>query len=118
SGQGEEQGDPLSWLSYTSAATIGNKIQNYSTTSIEAPNISATPEHPVPDMISEVSSSQTNNLDNPQPDNLDNPQPNNLDENNADDIQDSTSEILQEHKEEVPRKYVLSPRSNRGVPPK
>nr|GFA03226.1 putative copia-type protein [Tanacetum cinerariifolium] len=47
-------------------------------------------------MISEVSSSQTNNLDNPQPDNLD--------ENNADDIQDSTSDILQEHEEEVPRK--------------
>nr|GEX93040.1 LL-diaminopimelate aminotransferase, chloroplastic-like [Tanacetum cinerariifolium] len=74
-----EQGDPLSWLSYTSAATIGNEIQNHSTTSAEAPNISATPEHPVPDMISEVSSSQPNNLDNPQPDNLD--------ENNADDIQ-------------------------------
>nr|GFB27664.1 hypothetical protein [Tanacetum cinerariifolium] len=50
--------------------------------------------------------------------NLDNPQPDNLDENNADDIQDSTSEILQEHEEEVPRKYVLSPRSSRGVPPK
>nr|GFD16400.1 putative reverse transcriptase, RNA-dependent DNA polymerase [Tanacetum cinerariifolium] len=64
---------------------------NYSTTSTEAPNISVTPEHPVPDMISEVSSSETNNLDNPQPDNLN--------ENNADDIQDSTSEILQEHKE-------------------
>nr|GFA60010.1 putative ribonuclease H-like domain-containing protein [Tanacetum cinerariifolium] len=108
--KGEEQGDPLSWLSYTSAATIGNEIQNHSTTSTEAPNISATPEHPVPDMISEVSSSQTNNLDNPQPDNLD--------ENNVDDIQDSTSEILQEHEEEVPRKYVLPPRSNRGVPPK
>nr|GEY93165.1 putative reverse transcriptase, RNA-dependent DNA polymerase [Tanacetum cinerariifolium] len=61
-------------------------------------------------MISEVSSSQTNNLDNSQPDNLD--------ENNADDIQDSTSEILQEHEEEVLRKYVLPPRSNRGVPPK
>nr|GEV49902.1 putative ribonuclease H-like domain-containing protein [Tanacetum cinerariifolium] len=91
-----EQGDPLSWLSYTSAATIGNEIQNHSTTSAEAPNISATPEHPVPDMIYEVSSSQPNNLDNPQPDNLD--------ENNADDIQDSTSEILQEHEEEMPRK--------------
>nr|GFB88113.1 putative reverse transcriptase, RNA-dependent DNA polymerase [Tanacetum cinerariifolium] len=75
-GQGEEQGDPLSWLSYTSAATIGNEIQNHSTTSTEAPNISATPEHPVPDMISE------------------------------------------EHEEEVPRKYVLPPRPNRGVPPK
>nr|GFC85014.1 hypothetical protein [Tanacetum cinerariifolium] len=99
--------DPLSWLSYTSAATIGNKIQNHSTTSAEAPNISATPEHLVPGMISEVSSSQPNNLDNPQPDNLD--------ENNADDIQDSTSEISQEHEEEVPRKYVLPPRSNRGV---
>nr|GFA67783.1 putative reverse transcriptase, RNA-dependent DNA polymerase [Tanacetum cinerariifolium] len=59
-----------------------------------------------------------NNLDNPQPDNLDNPQPDNLDENNADDIQDSTSKILQEHEEEVPRKYVLPSRSNRGVPPK
>nr|GEY88134.1 hypothetical protein [Tanacetum cinerariifolium] len=81
-----------------------------STTSTEALNINATPEHPVPDMISEVSSSQPNNLDNPQPDNLD--------ENNAEDIQDSTSEILQEHEEEVPRKYVLPPRSNRGVPPK
>nr|GEY36994.1 hypothetical protein [Tanacetum cinerariifolium] len=80
------------------------------TTSTEAPNISATPEHPVPDMISEVSSSQTNNLDNPQPDNLD--------ENNTDDIQDSTSEILQEHEEEVPRKYILLPRSNKGVPSK
>nr|GEZ94248.1 putative ribonuclease H-like domain-containing protein [Tanacetum cinerariifolium] len=66
------------------------------TTSTEAPNISATPEHPVLDMISEVSSSQTNNLDNPQPDNLD--------ENNADDIHDSTSKILEEHEEEVPRK--------------
>nr|GEZ71705.1 retrovirus-related Pol polyprotein from transposon TNT 1-94 [Tanacetum cinerariifolium] len=76
SGQGEEQGDPLSWLSYTSAATIGNEIQNYSTTSTEAPNISATPKHPVPDMISK------------------------------------------EHEEEVPRKYVLPPRSNRGVSPK
>nr|GEV92049.1 ribonuclease H-like domain-containing protein [Tanacetum cinerariifolium] len=96
SGQGEEQGDPLSWLSYTSAATIRNEIQNYSTTSAEALNISATPKHPVLDMISEVSSSQPNNLDNPQPDNLD--------ENNADDIQDPTSEILQEHEEEVPRK--------------
>nr|GEU43753.1 putative reverse transcriptase, RNA-dependent DNA polymerase [Tanacetum cinerariifolium] len=53
SGQEEEQGDPLSWLSYTSASTIGNEIQNHSTTSAEAPNISATPEHPVPDMISE-----------------------------------------------------------------
>nr|GFD03714.1 hypothetical protein [Tanacetum cinerariifolium] len=74
SGQGEEQGAPLSWLSYTSAATIGNEIQNHSTTSTEAPNISATPKHSVPDMISEVSSSQMNNLDNPQPDNLDNPQ--------------------------------------------
>nr|GEZ21422.1 putative ribonuclease H-like domain-containing protein [Tanacetum cinerariifolium] len=95
SGQGEEQCDPLSWLSYTSADTIGNEIQNHSTTSAEALNISATPEHPVPDMIYEVSSSQPNNLDNPQPDNLD--------ENNADDIQDSTSEILQEHEEEVPR---------------
>nr|GEW85339.1 ribonuclease H-like domain-containing protein [Tanacetum cinerariifolium] len=42
----------------------------------------------------------------------------NFDENNADDIQDFTSEILQEHKEEVPRKYVLPLRSNRGVPPK
>nr|GFC96813.1 hypothetical protein [Tanacetum cinerariifolium] len=105
-GQGEEQ---LSWLSYTSAATIGNKIQNHSTTSTEA-NISATPEHPIPDMISEVSSSQPNNLDNPQPDNLD--------ENNAKDIQDSTSETLQEHEEEAPRKYVLPPRSNRRVPPK
>nr|GEU33583.1 putative ribonuclease H-like domain-containing protein [Tanacetum cinerariifolium] len=94
-------------VSYTLAATIGNKIQNHSTTSAEAPNIS---EHPVPDMISEVSSSQPNNLDNPQPDNLD--------ENNADNIQDSTSEILQEHKEEVSRKYVLPPRSNIGVPPK
>nr|GFD31071.1 ribonuclease H-like domain-containing protein [Tanacetum cinerariifolium] len=61
-------------------------------------------------MISEVSSSQPNNLDNPQPDNLD--------ENNAEDIQDSTPEILQEHEEEVPRKYVLRPRLNRGVPPK
>nr|GFC41070.1 putative ribonuclease H-like domain-containing protein [Tanacetum cinerariifolium] len=81
-----------------------------STTSAEAPNISVTPEHPVPDMISEVSSSQPNNFDNPQPDNLD--------ENNRDDIQDSTSEILQEHEDEVPRKYVLPPRSNRGVPPK
>nr|GEY86312.1 ribonuclease H-like domain-containing protein [Tanacetum cinerariifolium] len=60
SGQGEEQGDLLSWLSYTSTATIGNEIQNHSTTSTEAPNISATPEHPVPDMISEESSSQTN----------------------------------------------------------
>nr|GEY24823.1 putative ribonuclease H-like domain-containing protein [Tanacetum cinerariifolium] len=110
SGQGEVQGDPLSWLSYTSAATIGNEIQNHSTTSAEAPNISATSEHPVPNMISEVSSSQPNNLDNPQPDNLD--------ENNADDIQDSTSEILHEHEEEVPRKHVLPPRSNRGVPPK
>nr|GFC16272.1 hypothetical protein [Tanacetum cinerariifolium] len=89
-----------------------------STTSTEAPNISAIPEHPVPDMISKVSSSQTNNLDNPQPDNLDNPQPDNFDENNADDIQDSTFKILQEHEEEVPRKYVLPPRSNRGVPPK
>nr|GFA21671.1 putative reverse transcriptase, RNA-dependent DNA polymerase [Tanacetum cinerariifolium] len=58
----------------------------------------------VPDMISEVSSSQKNNLDNPQPDNLDNPQRDNLDENNADDIQDSTFEILQEHEEEVTRK--------------
>nr|GFB96923.1 hypothetical protein [Tanacetum cinerariifolium] len=113
-----EQGDLLSWLSYTSVATIGNEIQNHSTTSTETPNISATSEHLVPDMIPEVSSSQTNNLDNPQPDNLDNPQPDNLDENNADDIQDSTSEILQEHEEEVPRKYVLPPRSNRGVPPK
>nr|GFB46015.1 ribonuclease H-like domain-containing protein [Tanacetum cinerariifolium] len=53
SGQGEEQGDPLSWLSYTSAATIGNEIQNHNTTSAEAPNINATPEHPVLDMISE-----------------------------------------------------------------
>nr|GEY49565.1 putative RNA-directed DNA polymerase [Tanacetum cinerariifolium] len=69
SGQGEEQGDPLSWLSYTSAATIGNEIQNHSTTSAEAPNISATPEHP-------------------------------------------------EHEEEVPRNYVLTPRSKRGVSPK
>nr|GEX29089.1 putative ribonuclease H-like domain-containing protein [Tanacetum cinerariifolium] len=86
SGKREEQGDPLSWLSYTSAATIGNEIQNHSTTSTKAPNISVTPEHPVPDMISEVSSSQTNNLDNPQPDNLD--------ENNVDDIQNSTSKIL------------------------
>nr|GFB80307.1 hypothetical protein [Tanacetum cinerariifolium] len=94
SGQEEEQGDLLSWLSYTSAATIGNEIQNYSTTSAEAPNIIATPKHLVPDMISEVSSSQPNNLDNPQP--------YNLDENNADDIQDPTFEILQEHKEEVP----------------
>nr|GFB02979.1 putative ribonuclease H-like domain-containing protein [Tanacetum cinerariifolium] len=42
SGLGEEQ---LSWLRYTSAATIGNEIQNHSTTSTEA-NISATPEHP------------------------------------------------------------------------
>nr|GEZ53858.1 hypothetical protein [Tanacetum cinerariifolium] len=75
-GQREEQGDPLSWLSYTLATTIGNEIQNHSTTSTEAPNISATPEHPVPDMISE------------------------------------------EHEEEVPRKYVLLPRSNRGVLPK
>nr|GEZ85214.1 putative reverse transcriptase, RNA-dependent DNA polymerase [Tanacetum cinerariifolium] len=80
-------------------ATIGNEIQNHSTTSTEAPNISATPEHSVLDMISEVSSSQTNNLDKPQPDNLDNPHPDNLDENNADDIQDSTFEILQEHEE-------------------
>nr|GFB80986.1 putative ribonuclease H-like domain-containing protein [Tanacetum cinerariifolium] len=63
-----------------------------------------------------VSSSQTNNLDNPQPDNLDNPQLDNLDETNADDIQDSTSKILQEHEEDVPRKYVLPSRSNRGVP--
>nr|GFD27875.1 hypothetical protein [Tanacetum cinerariifolium] len=54
----------------------------------------------------------------PQPDNLDNPKPDNLDENNADDIQDSTSKFLQEHEEEVPRKYVLPSRSNRGVPPK
>nr|GFC33125.1 ribonuclease H-like domain-containing protein [Tanacetum cinerariifolium] len=69
-------------------------------------------------MISEVSSSQTNNLDNPQPDNLDNPKPDNLDENNADDIQDSTSKILQEHEKDVPRKYVIPPRSNKGVPPK
>nr|GEV76146.1 putative reverse transcriptase, RNA-dependent DNA polymerase [Tanacetum cinerariifolium] len=53
SGQEEEQGDPLSWLSYTLAATIGNEIQNHSTTSAEAPNISATPEHHVCDMISE-----------------------------------------------------------------
>nr|GEZ55756.1 putative reverse transcriptase, RNA-dependent DNA polymerase [Tanacetum cinerariifolium] len=53
SGQGEEQGDPQSWLSYTSAATIGNEIQNHSTTSTEAPNISSIPEHHVPDMISE-----------------------------------------------------------------
>nr|GFA79099.1 hypothetical protein [Tanacetum cinerariifolium] len=45
SGQEEEQGDVLSWLSYTSAATIGNEIQNHSTTSAEATNISATPEH-------------------------------------------------------------------------
>nr|GFB72229.1 hypothetical protein [Tanacetum cinerariifolium] len=75
-GRREEQGDPLSWLSYTSAATTGNEIQNYSTTSTEAPNISATPEHPVPDMISE------------------------------------------EQEKEVLRKYVLPPRSNRGVPPK
>ncbi|GJX06710.1 retrovirus-related pol polyprotein from transposon TNT 1-94 [Tanacetum coccineum] len=123
SGQGEEQGDPLSWLSYTSAAIIGNKIQNHSTTSAEAPNISATPEHPVPDMISEVSSSQPNNLDNSQPDNLDENNADDirdptLDENNADDIRDPTSEIVQEHEEEVPRKYVLPPRSNRGVPPK
>nr|GEU53519.1 putative ribonuclease H-like domain-containing protein [Tanacetum cinerariifolium] len=36
-----------------SDATIGNEIQNHSTTSAEAPNISATPEHPVPNMISE-----------------------------------------------------------------
>nr|GFA61836.1 putative ribonuclease H-like domain-containing protein [Tanacetum cinerariifolium] len=91
----EEQ---LSWLSYTSAATIGNKIQNHSTTSTEALNISATLEHPVPDMISKVNSSQPNNLDNPQPDNLD--------ENNAEDIQDSTFETLQEHEEEMPRKKV------------
>nr|GFC00291.1 putative reverse transcriptase, RNA-dependent DNA polymerase [Tanacetum cinerariifolium] len=62
--------------SYTSAATIGNEIQNHSTTSTEAPNISATPEHPVPDMVSE------------------------------------------EHEEEVMRKYVLPPRSNRRVPPR
>nr|GEX55795.1 40S ribosomal protein S2-4 [Tanacetum cinerariifolium] len=54
SGQEEEQCDLLSWLSYTSAATIGNEIQNHSTTLAEAPNISATPEHPVPDMISEA----------------------------------------------------------------
>nr|GFC12799.1 putative reverse transcriptase, RNA-dependent DNA polymerase [Tanacetum cinerariifolium] len=100
SGQGEEQGDPLSWLSYTSAATIGNEIQNHSTTSAEAQNISATLEHPVSDMISKVSSSQPNNLDNPQPENLD--------ENNADDIQDSTSEILQEHEEEVQKKEIPS----------
>nr|GFC60316.1 hypothetical protein [Tanacetum cinerariifolium] len=73
---GGAKGDPLSWLSYTSAATIGNEIQNHSTTSTEAPNISATPKHHVPNMISE------------------------------------------EHEEEVPRKYVLPPRSNRGVPPK
>nr|GFC47999.1 putative reverse transcriptase, RNA-dependent DNA polymerase [Tanacetum cinerariifolium] len=106
------QGDPLSWLSYTSAATIGNEIQNHSTTSTKAPNISATPEHSVPDMISEVSSSQTNNLDNPQPDNLDNPHLDNLDENNPDDIQDSTSEILQEHEEEVPRKGAKYPMAN------
>nr|GFA51950.1 putative ribonuclease H-like domain-containing protein [Tanacetum cinerariifolium] len=93
-------------------ATIGNEIQNHSTTSTEAPNISATPEHPVPDMISEVSSSQTNNLDNPQPDNLDNPQPDNLDKNNADDIQDFTSEILQEHEKKVPRKGAKYPMAN------
>nr|GFA84846.1 hypothetical protein [Tanacetum cinerariifolium] len=74
--QGEKQGDPLIWLSYTSVATIGNEIQNHSTTSAQAPNISATLEHHVPDMI------------------------------------------FEEHEEEVPRKYVLSPRSNRGVPPK
>nr|GFA44424.1 putative ribonuclease H-like domain-containing protein [Tanacetum cinerariifolium] len=76
SGHEEEHGDPLSWLSYTSATTIGNKIQNHSTTSAKAPNISATPEHPVPDMKSK------------------------------------------EHEEEVPRKYVLPPRSNRGVSPR
>nr|GFB30224.1 putative RNA-directed DNA polymerase [Tanacetum cinerariifolium] len=40
-------------------ATIGNEIQNHSTTSAEALNISATPEHPVPDMISERSSTKT-----------------------------------------------------------
>nr|GEX56886.1 ribonuclease H-like domain-containing protein [Tanacetum cinerariifolium] len=76
SGQGKEQGDPLIWLSYTSTATIGNEIKNHSTTSAEAPNISATNEHPVPDMISG------------------------------------------EREEEVPKKYVLPPRSNRRVPPK
>nr|GEU75346.1 hypothetical protein [Tanacetum cinerariifolium] len=54
SGQGEEQGDPLSWLSYTSAATIGNEIQNHSTTSAEAPNISATLKYHILDMISEA----------------------------------------------------------------
>nr|GEZ96726.1 putative ribonuclease H-like domain-containing protein [Tanacetum cinerariifolium] len=59
SGLGEEKGDPLSWLSYTAAATIGNEIQNHSTTSAEAPNISATLEHPVPDLISERSSTKT-----------------------------------------------------------
>nr|GEX85123.1 hypothetical protein [Tanacetum cinerariifolium] len=44
---------PLSWLSYTSAATIGNEIQNHSTTSAEASNIGATPKNPIPEMISE-----------------------------------------------------------------
>nr|GFA65223.1 putative ribonuclease H-like domain-containing protein [Tanacetum cinerariifolium] len=58
SGQGEKQGNPLSWLSYTSAATIGNEIQNHSTTSAEAPNISATPKYPVPDMMSEALKSE------------------------------------------------------------
>ncbi|GJU95598.1 putative RNA-directed DNA polymerase [Tanacetum coccineum] len=104
SGQGEEQCDTLSWLRYTSEESCPNQ----NTTSAGAQeqsssNINAT-EDTIPNLISEVSTSQPSDY--------------------LDEILENIHETIgvQEHEEptliEVPKKYVLPARSNRGIPSK
>nr|GEV45282.1 hypothetical protein [Tanacetum cinerariifolium] len=101
---GEEQCDTLSWLRYTSEESCPNQ----NTTSAGAqeqssPNVSAT-EDTVPNLISEVSNSQPSD--------------------SLDEIPKIFHETVgvQEHEEptltEVPEKYILPARSNRGIPQK
>ena len=103
SGQGEEQSESLSWLSY-------NTSTREELTNTETPHLSAT-EDPVPELISEVSNTQPGNVEG-------------NDTNNT--VQNPIFESVQEHEETVPEevaqtgpeevapeKYVLPARSSK-----
>ncbi|GKE49448.1 hypothetical protein Tco_1480706 [Tanacetum coccineum] len=104
SGQGAEQCDILSWIRYSLEESCPNQ-NNTSAGAQEqsSPNIS-TIEDTVPNLISEVSNSQPSD--------------------SLDEIPENIHETvwMQEHEEptliEVPKKYVLPARSNRGISPK
>nr|GEW07158.1 ribonuclease H-like domain-containing protein [Tanacetum cinerariifolium] len=112
SGQEEEKCDTLSWLRYTSEESCPNQ----NTTSAGAqeqssPNISAT-EYTVPNLISEVSNSQPSDSLDEIPENI----------HETVGVQEHEEPTLTKVEEptltKVLKKYILSARLNRGIPPK